>query len=39
MARFVSTEHLASWAGVCPGHHESPPTALRAPRSGPATRT
>lgn len=23
MARFASARHLASWAGVCPGHHES----------------
>ncbi|MGW1909630.1 IS110 family transposase [Streptomyces sp. NPDC002076] len=23
MARFTSARHLASWAGVCPGHHES----------------
>ncbi|MFF9125172.1 IS110 family transposase [Streptomyces sp. NPDC014889] len=23
MARFASAKHLASWAGVCPGHHES----------------
>lgn len=22
-ARFASARHLASWAGVCPGHHES----------------
>ncbi|WP_432180505.1 transposase [Streptomyces sp. NBC_00063] len=21
--RFASAKHLASWAGVCPGHHES----------------
>ncbi|MFH9970173.1 transposase, partial [Streptomyces mirabilis] len=20
---FASARHLASWAGVCPGHHES----------------
>jgi transposase len=23
MSRFPTTKHLASWAGVCPGHHES----------------
>ncbi|MEW2121865.1 IS110 family transposase [Streptomyces sp. NPDC005474] len=23
MTRFVRARHLASWAGVCPGHHES----------------
>jgi transposase len=23
MARFRTAGHLASWAGVCPGHHES----------------
>ena len=23
MSRFTSARHLASWAGVCPGHHES----------------
>lgn len=23
MSRFRTTGHLASWAGVCPGHHES----------------
>ncbi|QCX82722.1 Transposase IS116/IS110/IS902 family protein (plasmid) [Streptomyces sp. YIM 121038] len=23
MSRFASAEHLASWAGVCPGNHES----------------
>jgi transposase len=23
MARFATAGHLASWAGVCPGHHES----------------
>ncbi|MET8810310.1 transposase [Streptomyces sp. NPDC004546] len=23
MARFASAKRLASWAGVCPGHHES----------------
>lgn len=23
MNRFASARHLASWAGVCPGHHES----------------
>ncbi|MCZ1003273.1 IS110 family transposase [Streptomyces mirabilis] len=23
MAQFASARHLASWAGVCPGHHES----------------
>ncbi|CAM5455812.1 IS110 family RNA-guided transposase [Streptomyces canus] len=23
MARFTTARHLASWAGVCPGHHES----------------
>jgi transposase len=23
MTRFVTAKHLASWAGVCPGHHES----------------
>ncbi|MEU1276440.1 IS110 family transposase [Streptomyces sp. NPDC005799] len=23
MARFRTAEHLASWAGVCPGHHEA----------------
>lgn len=23
MTRFVSAKHLASWAGVCPGDHES----------------
>jgi transposase len=23
MSRFASDKHLASWAGVCPGHHSS----------------
>ncbi|MFJ9544516.1 IS110 family transposase, partial [Streptomyces sp. NPDC101225] len=23
MSRFATARHLASWAGVCPGHHES----------------
>ncbi|WP_366916461.1 transposase [Streptomyces sp.] len=23
MSRFAAAGHLASWAGVCPGHHES----------------
>ncbi|MER8161991.1 IS110 family transposase [Streptomyces sp. NPDC094472] len=23
MSRFASARHLASWAGVCSGHHES----------------
>jgi transposase len=23
MARFATAGHLASWAGICPGHHES----------------
>lgn len=23
MGRFASAKHLSSWAGVCPGHHES----------------
>ncbi len=23
MTRFASAKHLASWAGICPGHHES----------------
>jgi transposase len=23
MTRFRSAQHLASWAGLCPGHHES----------------
>jgi transposase len=23
MSQFTSAKHLASWAGVCPGHHES----------------
>ena len=23
MRRFLSAQHLASWAGVCPGNHES----------------
>ncbi len=23
MGRFPSAKHLASWAGMCPGHHES----------------
>ena len=23
MSRFASSAHLASWAGLCPGHHES----------------
>jgi transposase len=23
MRRFPSAQHLASWAGICPGHHES----------------
>ena len=26
--RFPSAQHLASWAGVCPGHHESAGTRL-----------
>ena len=23
MSRFPTAKHLASWAGLCPGHHES----------------
>src|SRR5207248_2841842 len=46
MARFTTARHLPSWAGVCPGHHESAgrtkntkarpaePVPQRSPRPG-----
>ena len=36
MSRFPTAEHLASWAGVAPGVHES---AGKRPRSGRRTAT
>lgn len=38
MNRFATAKHLASWAGVCPGHHESA-GRTKTPKSGPATPT
>lgn len=35
MTRYPSSKHLASWAGVCPGHNQSGGTRLRGkPRHG-----
>ena len=36
MSRFPTAQHLASWAGMCPGQHES---AGKSRRGGPATAT
>ncbi|MEV1069809.1 IS110 family transposase [Streptomyces sp. NPDC050263] len=36
MTRFRSAQHLASWAGLCPGHHESA-GRVRSTGSDPAT--
>ena len=37
MSPFPSPGHLASWAGVCPGHHES--AGKRGNQAGPVTAT
>ncbi|MFE9173500.1 transposase [Streptomyces kebangsaanensis] len=39
MARFRSAKHLASRAGLCPGHHESAGPGSAVPGAGPATPT
>jgi transposase len=41
MSRFPTDQHLASWAGLCPGHHESAGKRRsgKARKGNPALRT